>query len=240
MTSEHFNYQMIDGRAGHTSALQAICQLRYQVYVNEWRFEDPENHPDGLEQDEYDQHSIHFYASSKHSEDVIGTARLILGAERELPIEQHFAIKQLPANVKREQVAEISRLAVSKKFRCRAFNRAFLKTKQAAANHLDPAIINIRDFRRHFEQELVRGLYIALYRDSKLRGLTHWFAVMADGLYAMLNRWGINFEQIGPARNYHGLRAPYLISIASIERSLEQNYPDLLAEAQGCLIHQCA
>ena len=240
MSSEHFIYKQIDGRDGFTSPLKAICQLRYQVYVNEWGFESPENHPGGLEQDEYDQHSIHFYACSKHSEDVIGAARIILGSERHLPIEQHFAINQLPAGVQREQVAEISRLAVSKKFRCRALDRALLKTKQIAANHLDSSMVNIRDFRRHFEQELVRGLYVALYRDSKLRGLTHWFAVMADGLYVMLMRWGINFEQIGPARDYHGVRAPYLVSIESIERSLEKNYPALYSEAQGGLIPNCA
>ena len=240
MSSEHFIYKKIDGRDGFTSPLKAICQLRYQVYVNEWGFERPENHPGGLEQDEYDQHSIHFYACSKHSDDVIGAARIILGAERHLPIEHHFAINQLPAGVQREQIAEISRLAVSKKFRCRALDRALLKTKQIAANQLDSSVVNIRDFRRHFEQELVRGLYVALYRDSKLRGLTHWFAVMADGLYVMLMRWGINFEQIGPARDYHGVRAPYLVSIESIERSLEKNYPALYSEAQSGLIHNCA
>jgi N-acyl amino acid synthase of PEP-CTERM/exosortase system len=105
---------------------------------------------------------------------------------------------------------------------------------------MQPSMANVRDFRRHFEQELVRGLYISLYRDSKLRGLTHWFAVMANGLYVMLKRWGINFEQIGPARDYHGIRAPYLVSIESIERSLERSYPALYCEAQSGLMQRCA
>jgi N-acyl amino acid synthase of PEP-CTERM/exosortase system len=240
MNAELFTYRVVDGREGFTSSLSAICQLRYQVYVNEWGFERPEDHPGGLERDEYDQHSIHFYACPKHSDDVIGAARIILGSERPLPIERHFDISQLPSGVRREQSAEISRLAVSKEFRCRTIERAIFKMKQTAANHIHHSMDSGLEFRRHFEQELVRGLYISLYRDSKLRGLTHWFAVMAKGLHVILKRWGISFEQIGPARDYHGIRAPYLVSLESIERSLEKNYPVLYCELQKHLMYGCA
>ena len=183
MNIELFNYKMADGREGFTSSIRAICQLRYQVYVNECGFERPEDHPGGVEQDDYDQHSIHFYACSKHSDEVIGTARIILGAERPLPIERNFNISQFPAGIRREQIGEVSRLAVSKEFRCRTIERAMFKMKQIAANHMHPSMENGLDLRRHFEQELVRGIYISLYLDSKRRGMTHWFAVMAKGLH---------------------------------------------------------
>ena len=232
-----FTYRVVDGREGFTSALSDINRLRFQVYVNEWGFERPEDHPGGVEQDDYDQHSIHFCACSKHSDDVVGTARIILGSECPLPIEQHFNINQLPPCVQREQTAEISRLAISKKFRCRAIERAIFGTEKGPSNHIHPTMGNIRDFRRKCEHQLVRGLYISLYRESKLRGLNHWFTVMAKGLYVILKRWGISFEQIGPARDYHGLRAPYLINIKDIERSLQRNNPDLFYEAQQVLLH---
>jgi len=90
-----------------------------------------------------------------------------------------------------------------------------------------------RDIRRHCEHELVRGLYLQLYRDSKQRGLTHWYAVMAKGLYIILKRWGIPFHQIGPAMDYHGLRAPYVVSIETVEHALEANNPELIEEARG-------
>ena len=237
MNPDLFTYRVFDGRGGFTSALRAICQLRYQVYVNEWGFEKPEDHPGGVEQDEYDQHSIHFCACSKHSEDVLGAARIILGSERSLPIEQHFNIKQFPPGVRREQAAEISRLAISKKFRCRAIERAISGAEQGTSNPMRPMMENSREFRRRFEHQLVRGLYISLYQESKLRGLTHWFTVMAKGLYVMLKRWGISFVQIGPARDYHGIRAPYLISIESIESSLRRNNPALFYETQHGLLH---
>ncbi len=237
MIGEFFTYRVVDGRGGFTSSLDAICQLRYQVYVNEWGFERPEDHPCGLERDEYDQDSIHLCACANHSDDVIGTARIILGSERSLPIERHFDISQFPPGVSREQSAEISRLAISKEFRCRAIEHAIFGTEQAPANHLHPMMENSRDSRRKFEHQLVRGLYISLYRESKIRGLTHWFTVMAKGLYVILRRWGISFEQIGPARDYHGLRAPYLISIKSLECSLEKHDPALYYETQNCLVH---
>ena len=112
MNLDLFNYKVIDGREEFTSDLSNVCQLRYQVYVNEWGYEKAEDHPGGIEQDEYDQHSIHLYACAKHSEDVVGAARLILGSEKSLPIESHFSINQLPPGVRREQTAEISRLAI--------------------------------------------------------------------------------------------------------------------------------
>ena len=96
---------------------------------------------------------------------------------------------------------------------------------------------NIRDLRKRCEHQLVRGLYISLYRESKARGLTHLFTIMSKGLHMILKRWGIHFEQIGPARDYHGMRAPYLINIEEIERSLQITNPALFDEAQLALSH---
>ena len=237
MNLDLFNYKVIDGREEYTSDLSTVCQLRYQVYVNEWGFEKAEDHPGGIEQDEYDKHSIHLYACSKHSDDVVGAARLILGSERSLPIESHFSINQLPTGVRREQTAEISRLAISKEFRCRALERVFGGAEQGAVKHMHLMKENIRDLRRRCEHQLVRGLYISLYRESKIRELTHLFTIMSKGLHMILKRWGICFEQIGPARDYHGIRAPYLIRIEDIERSLQRNNPALFYEAQQVLTH---
>lgn len=236
MNLDLFNYKVIDGREKFTSDLSTVCELRYQVYVNEWGFEKAEDHPGGLEQDEYDRHSIHLYACAKHSEDVIGTARLILGSEKPLPIESHFGINQLPPGVRREQTAEISRLAISKEFRCQVLERVFSGAEQGAFKHLHLMKENVRDLRKRCEHQLVRGLYISLYRESKVRGLTHLFTIMSKGLHVILKRWGICFEQIGPARDYHGKRAPYLINIEEIERCLQRNNPALFDEAQQALL----
>ena len=237
MIDDHFIYHSVDGRRGDHPVITTIHRLRYQVYVNEWGFEKPDDHPGGLEKDEHDRHSVHFYACPKGADEIIGSARIILGSDLPFPIERHFDVGGFPAEGRRGQMAEISRLAVSKEYRRRAIDRKIFGLEQFAPNQIPRFIKNGHDFRRHCEHELVRGLYIALYRDSKLRGLTHWYAVMAKGLYVILKRWGIAFVQIGPEKDYHGIRAPYLVSIESIERSLEKFDPVLYCEARSGLMH---
>ena len=227
-----FNYGCVDTQRNHSDLLQGIYSLRYQVYINEWEFESPDEHPVGLECDAYDAHSAHFYARCKRKSKVIGTVRTILNSDLGFPIERHFKLTEMPVGVDRDTVGEISRLAVSKEYRRRAIDNALFEAGSFVPNVLPRYMDDGRDIRRHCEHELVRGLYLLLYQDSKQRGLTHWYAVMAKGLYIILKRWGIPFHQIGAAKDYHGLRAPYLVSIETVERTLEKKNPDLLEEAR--------
>lgn len=236
MTDNHFVYKAVEGRQSDDPVLTAIHRLRYQVYVNEWGFEKPEDHPEGLERDEYDRHCLHFYARSHTSDDVVGSARIILGSELPFPIERHFDISRFPIDGRRETAAEISRLAISKDYRRRAIDRVIFSN---VAGHLDevgetlgagqPAV---HEERRKCEHELIRGLYLLIYRESLRLGLTHWYAVMARGLYVILRRWGIDFRQIGPEQDYHGVRAPYVVDIRAMEKSLAENNPELASLAK--------
>jgi N-acyl amino acid synthase of PEP-CTERM/exosortase system len=232
-----FNYGTIEKYRDPGDILLGIYRLRFQVYVKEWGFEAIKDHPDGLEHDDFDDYSVHTYACCDQRKQVIGTVRMILNSPLGFPIERYFDIPDLPNNVDRNTIGEISRLAISKEYRRRIIDNAIFGDNQTTAKRIPRFIDNGRDFRRHCEHELVRGLYIALYRDSKLRGLTHWYAVMAQGLYIILKRWGIIFKQIGPARDYHGLRAPYLISVESMESSLSRINPVLYCDAQSGLMH---
>src|SRR3546814_7250579 len=55
-----------------------VFRLRYQVYCVENPFEDPAEHPDGLEHDVYDERATHCLLFHKRTESWAGTARLIL------------------------------------------------------------------------------------------------------------------------------------------------------------------
>lgn len=233
-----FTYGTIEKYRDYEDILCSLYRLRFQVYVTEWGFEAPEDYPDGLEHDEFDDHSVHIYACCGQEKQVVGTVRMILNSSLGFPIERHFEIPDFAVDVDHNSTAEISRLAVSKEYRRRIIDNAIFGKNQAAAKRI-PRFTDIdRDFRRHCEHELVRGLYISLYRDSKLRGLTHWYAVMAQGLYVILKRWGIIFKKIGPERDYHGLRAPYMVSIESVERSLSKINPVLCCDARSGLMHK--
>ena len=41
------------------AALESVHRLRYQVYVVENPFEDPNDHADGIERDAFDEHAAH-------------------------------------------------------------------------------------------------------------------------------------------------------------------------------------
>ncbi len=227
-----FSYGCVENLANQSEVLQDTFGLRYQVYINEWEFETPDDHPIGLEYDDYDPNSVHFYARCKTESKVIATVRTILNSDLGFPVEKHFELTESPEGVHRDAVGEISRLAVSKEYRQRAIDNALFKAGPFIPNTLPRYMDDGRDIRRHCEHELVRGLYLLLYRDSKQRGLTHWYAAMAKGLHIILKRWGIPFHQIGAAKDYHGFRAPYLVSIEKVEQTLEKKNPDLLEEAR--------
>ena len=235
MQLSNFVFRVVDNQPKDAHVLEAIFRLRYQVYVNEWGFESPADHPGGLEKDSYDEHSRHFYASTGSDDNIIGTARIILGSELAFPIEQHFNIRDLPLNTSRTEVGEISRLAISKDFRRRAIDQVIFNRDEVHLNQQEQSQSNLQQLeheRRKCEHELILGIYLSIYSESLKLGLTHWYAVMARGLHVILGRWGIKFEQIGPAREYHGSRAPYLLSIRALESYLEKKNPELLKRAK--------
>jgi N-acyl amino acid synthase of PEP-CTERM/exosortase system len=235
MQSSNFKFRVAEDQPQSDHILEAVYRLRYQVYVNEWGFESPEDHPGGLEKDDYDEHSRHFYAYTGAEDNVIGTARIILGSKGVFPIEHHFNVCDFPPGTARHQIAEISRLAISKEFRRREidqviFNSGELPLKELEQNQEQTK--SRKHERRKCEHELIRGIYLLTYHESVKLGLTHWVAVMAKGLQIILKRWGIPFEQIGPAKEYHGVRAPFLLSIRNLENNLEKKNPELLKFAK--------
>jgi N-acyl amino acid synthase of PEP-CTERM/exosortase system len=201
--------------------LRDIYKLRYKSYCEEWGFERPEDHPEGLEYDEYDKHSVHFICK-KDSGHLIGTIRLILNSEKGFPIERHCSIDEDLSFMDRDRLAEISRLAISKEYLRRAEDRFMYN----GTEEYHPEVIKITTERRK-RYEIVCGLYKCIYRNSNKRGITHWYAVMGKGLYILLKRLRITFSPVGPEVDYHGLRTPYLGCIEDIEREVSTYNPEL-------------
>jgi len=216
----------------------AIFRLRYQVYCLEWGFEKEEDHPGGVETDEFDPHAVHIAARLKGapSTEVIGTSRVIVGCEVDrFPIECHCSFFSEFKPPPREFSGEISRLAVSKHFRRRAVDKLIFSHGDPAYESEQALSAASAQDRRKSENEIVAGIYMHLYAESKRLGITHWYAVMAKGLHLLLKRWGVVFHPIGPELNYHGWRGPYLAEIAEIEKNLERRNPALIEGARKIL-----
>lgn len=220
-----FNFK----RISNGNSLKDIYKLRYKVYVEEWGYEKPEDHPEGVEADEYDEHSIHFMAF--RYDQLIGTIRIIQNSEKGFPIERHCKIDFDTSGIDRNKIGEISRLAVSKDFRRRVEDRFLFQAVSPDADYKPEE--KSQDPRRR-RQEIVIGLYKSMYNESKKIGLTHWYAVMAKALYLILHKMGISFKPIGPETDYHGLRVPYILCIEEIEKMLAVSKPELFREfAEG-------
>ncbi len=208
--------------------LEEVFRLRYKVYCDEWGFEKAEDHPGGLEFDIFDSSSMHFISLNETGQ-IIGTIRIILNSEKGFPIENHCTIDADLSHLNRQKLGEISRLAVSKEFRKRFEDRFIYEGTQ---EYIQPQSVAHERRTRH---EIVIGLYKCIYIESKRLGLTHWYAVMAKGLYILLKRMGIIFKPVGPEKFYHGLRTPYLGNIADIEAEVSRLHPELFKEFQEAL-----
>ncbi len=197
---------------------EEIYRLRYQVYCLECGYESPEDYPDGLETDEYDRYSVHFLAVDG-DQNVVGTVRLILHSELGFPIEKHCRFHVDVSKIPHNTLAEISRLAISKMYRRRAYDRLYGESEL----HMKKPNL----YERRHRHEILLGLLKVMYRESKWLGLTHWYAVMEDSLFELLKRYGFLFNRIGEKVDYHGIRAPYVARIGNIESLIARTRPEL-------------
>ncbi len=219
-----FHFQKVEK---DDSRIIDLYKLRYQVYCTECGFERPEDHPGEMEKDEFDDVATHFCAFDRETNEIIGTARIILPSAKSFPILKHFNIdKDAIAAINDNKVAEISRLAISKDFRRRTIDKAIYSDERI---DVKDQITICKQRRKQFELALVAGLYHCIFLESMNQGLTHWYAVMAKGLYYLLKSRGIIWHPIGPSQNYHGWRRPYIAEISENIKSASVNYSAFLS-----------
>jgi N-acyl-L-homoserine lactone synthetase len=228
--------------------LQEIYRLRYKVYCEEWGFEKPEHHPGEIETDIFDKNAVHFIAENGEG-NIVGTIRLILSSAEGFPLEKYCEVNINKNELPRENLAEISRLAISKQYRRRTEDKYIYgpdEERRSIGSFNNP----VRGFHKRYadrsgtsrpfedrrvKHEAVVGLYKAVYQESKRRNITHWYAVMTKGLYILLSRLGINFQPIGDPVDYHGIRTPYLGDIEKMEREVSVKNPEIFEDFTGKL-----
>jgi N-acyl amino acid synthase of PEP-CTERM/exosortase system len=208
----------------------AIYRLRYQVYVEEFGFERPEDHPNHLETDQYDPHSI-YVAAVNRADEVIGSARLVLHSEHGFPIEHAVTHLQYPGEKPApERTAEVSRLTVARAYRRRAEDgqhgvESYIKAGEGGILP-DRGAVPVEQERRQ-RPEIILGLAGLLWYSSKPLGLKHLYMISEKKLWHALCRFGLLFRQIGEPVEYHGIRIPYMASLAECEYHLRYTNPSL-------------
>jgi len=209
--------------ANTSDLLDAAHALRYQVYCVEHAFEDRSQQIGERERDRDDDRAVHAVLIHKSTERVVGCVRLILpqlnGVISSLPIrklldqENRAQLDQSdPA-----RTAEISRYAVSKIFRRRRDENFYAD--------VDFADLHGNDVRRlvpHMSLGLIRGV-------GKLaaeQGITTVCAAMAPALLRLLERFGLTFQALGPAIDYHGLRQPCMAECEALLAGMAERHAE--------------
>ena len=202
--------------------LEEAYRLRYQVYCVENKFEDPSEHPDGLEIDAFDDHSLHSVLVHRETGRVVGTVRLILpllgGTATDLPI-QTVCRRPLPFTY--ATAAEVSRFSISKGFRRRMTDGIYPDEKSSSRR------AGQMPYDRRLQPFIVLGLISGLVEMSAAHGITHWCTIMMPALIRLLTRIGIHFHPLGPMVEHHGMRQPCYRNLDSLLRQVKQEKPEI-------------
>lgn len=193
--------------------LEKAYRVRYRVYCEENCFENPHDHPTGLEIDEFDTRSVHTLLVDRENRAVAGTVRLILpdwsDPEGSLPVNTVSGRRQLHS----DRCAEISRFAVSKEYR---------RLSETLAEQCD-----CHASRRLVMPCITLGLMKGVISMSVEHGITDLYAVMEPSLLRLLSRFAIYFKPMGPLVDYHGLRQPCHVNLETLLERIKMGRPDV-------------
>jgi N-acyl amino acid synthase of PEP-CTERM/exosortase system len=180
---------------------QEAYKIRYQVYCQELNYEPPENFPDGMETDLYDNHSIHCLLKHKPTGVYAGCVRIIVPQKhtyKSIFPWQQFASKMVYPSPEYEwsNICEISRLAVRGEFRKRQGDDDI---------PLGTVLPDLHGGQRRFPL-IAMSLYWAAFCLA-LNLELDIFAIMEPRLARHLRRCGLSYCMVSDLFDYHGQRA---------------------------------
>mgnify|MGYP003645029731 CR=1 FL=1 len=239
-TINHQNYENVSNifnsvfkvqLATSPEVINEVFELRYQVYCIDRPFEDANCFADKRERDAYDPRSVHSLVRHRITGDSVAAVRLVMAGDS--PEQAHFPMegpcvhlmdqhaRDAIAGVPRDQIAEISRMAVSREFRRR------LNEEKSVSGISEPAYYCDWENGKRAMPYISLGLFASILQMSVKHGITHWMAVMEPTLLRLLKRYGIEFDHVGPVLDYHGRRCPVFAEAASLVEGIRKHRPDV-------------
>ncbi|MGV2873739.1 PEP-CTERM/exosortase system-associated acyltransferase [Colwellia sp. E150_009] len=209
--AEHFTKFLEPQVALNNALKEEAFKIRHNVYCEELAFEEVKE--GGLEKDEFDDQSIFSLIKHKPSNNYTSCVRLvkIIKEGQLLPIEK-FCLDSItneelhPRRFNRNEICEISRLAVKADFRRRKTDQ-FKGSGTGAIQETTYSEVELRCF-----PFIAIGLYMAAATMAIDTGLKHVYVMMEPRLARSMKFVGIKFQPLGEPIEYHGLRAPYYIN----------------------------
>ena len=205
-----------------------IYKLRYRIYVEEFGFESPDDHPNGMEKDIYDQHSIHFAGVNADTGEVIATMRIILHSELGFPLEHIEEVSFVGDKSDLRKIIEVSRFAVDSAYRRRKEDILFKGQPIEEEIEFDRRSSPRNTPDRRQKPVVVYGLFRLLYQTTKKLGVKNWCMISEQYLHSALSKIGFVFHPIGREVDYHGLRTPYIAFIDEMEEKWLKHQKDFI------------
>lgn len=229
---EHFNRYFEIVRADTPELREQAYRLRYQVYCHEgcMRGFDPENYPDKMERDSYDQRSAHCLLQHRLSGVYAGTVRLVLGdnerIEAPFPVEEaaggSFYRDVLPDRaVARGRIGECSRFVLARQFRSRPGEQQWPDGMTEEVGSA-PGTGD-----RRIPTHPTLGLMKACVMMSWERGARYWYAGMEPRLDRRLRQFGLALRPVSPLVDYYGPCRAYYGFIPEVLAGTHAKRPDV-------------
>lgn len=204
---------------GEDQLLDEVYKLRYNVYCNEFGFE--EKRASKRESDEFDEYSSFCIIRHKSSEDYVACIRLVKPESDDhlLPMEKYFpkVVEDndfRPRNFSRKEVCEVSRVAI------RSDYRKFSITDCSSESGSVWAFDGLSETELNCMRYISMGLYVSATALAIAQERYHGFLMMQKNLSRKLRLLGLHHHQIGLGVDYHGLRFPYYMDAMRIEDDL--------------------
>jgi len=227
--AEHYRKTFYTSLATTASARESCYHIRYQVYCQEFAYEQLPEHAPPREVDEYDAQSRHCVLIHKATNRPIGCTRLVLAdpdhPEQPLPFMKHCpqaidTSKFDPSSFKPGQLVEFSRIAIIEEFR-----------RREKAESANPTVSPATHERRYSDFPVIPVcLFLASLSMLINSEAEYGVAMMERKLVRLLRKYGIMFESVGEVVEYHGKRAPYVIHRDNVLRFFTQGVNDLFFE----------
>ncbi len=224
--SAHFSQFLEPKIATNGQLREEVFKIRHNVYCEELAFEEANN--EGQEKDEFDSHSIFTLIKHKPSNIYTSCVRVVKTENKKqlLPIEKN-CLESItnqefhPNKFRRDEICEISRLAVRSEFRRRKTDK-FKGSATGAILENEYSETELRCF-----PFIAIGLYMAAATMAMETGIKHVYVMMEPRLARSMKFVGIHFIQLGKPIEYHGLRAPYYINADMFMSNLSSGFKSL-------------
>ncbi len=198
---------------GSEGFMREIYHQRYHVFCEECEIVDKDGHTNGMESDRYDPYALHFVAVNHKT--LVGNVRLVLSNPLGFPMMGHIKgeLSGEFYNLFPYQVAEISRLLITKRFRKKKEEEVYYPLHGRHAHYSERQAIKRA-------RPVIIGLSREMHRECVIRDITHCVALMEKPLWQLLRLYGLKFRPIGDEVDYHGMVRPYMCEVSAIGESL--------------------